>query len=65
MRVHSPAAPEATYTVVENDSLSRIAQRLLGSGHKWTELFEANRDQLDSPDEIRPGMTLRIPGTTG
>jgi nucleoid-associated protein YgaU len=57
----TPAAP-ATYTVREGDSLSRIAQRLLGSQQKWPALYEANRDQLDTPNDLRPGMTLKVPG---
>jgi nucleoid-associated protein YgaU len=51
----------ATYTVKDDDVLSSIAQRLLGSARKYHLIFEHNRDQLDSPDDLRPGMTLRIP----
>lgn len=59
--VAAPSAPK-TYTVRKNDSLSEIAQRLLGSGRKYLVLYEANRDVLSSPDALRPGMVLRIPG---
>ena len=28
---------------------------------EWREIFELNRDQLDSADHIRPGMVLQLP----
>jgi len=56
-----PAATK-TYTVRDGDSLSRIAGKLLGSMNKWPALYKANRDQLDTPDDLRPGMTLKVPG---
>jgi Tfp pilus assembly protein FimV len=58
---NAPATPR-TYTVQKNDSLSEIAQRVLGSGRKYLAIYEANRDVLSSPDALRPGMVLRIPG---
>ena len=48
-----------SYTVQKGDSLSAIGSRL---GVAWRDIFEANRDQLDDPDKIRPGQKLRIPG---
>lgn len=50
-----------TITVQAGDSLTRLAQQHLGSSSRWQQLFEANRDQLDRPDEIRSGMQLRLP----
>jgi nucleoid-associated protein YgaU len=47
-----------TYTVQPGDTLSEIGQRL---GVAWRDIFEANRDQLNDPDKIQPGQTLRIP----
>ena len=54
-------APERTYTVQEGDTLSAIAERFYGSAGEYPRIFEANRDQLDNPDVIYPGQTLRIP----
>lgn len=51
-----------TYTVVSGDSLSKIAQREYGDANKWRTIFEANKDQINDPDLIHPGQTLRIPG---
>ena len=47
-----------SYTVQRGDTLSEIGQRL---GVAWRDIFEANRDQLNDPDRIQPGQTLRIP----
>lgn len=65
-----PAAPVAeptggaggTYTVQRGDTLSKIAQRTLGNGARWKEIFEANRDQLSNPNLIYPGTVLKVPG---
>lgn len=54
----------ATYTVVSGDSLWKIAQRLLGNGNRYMEIYEANRDSLSSPGSIRVGQVLQIPGAT-
>lgn len=56
------AAPPTTVTVEEGDNLSTIAKRVLGDEKRWTEIFEANRDQLRDPNRINVGMTLRLPG---
>lgn len=49
------------YTVEKGDTLGKIAERLLGKANRYPEIFEANRDQLDNPDLIRPGQVLTIP----
>lgn len=56
----APSA-ERTYTVQEGDTLSAIAERFYGSANEYPRIFEANRDQLENPDLIYPGQTLRIP----
>jgi nucleoid-associated protein YgaU len=64
-RVEEPAAEatpaERTYTVQEGDNLSAIAERFYGSQAEWSRIYEANRDQIENPDLIHPGQTLRIP----
>jgi nucleoid-associated protein YgaU len=47
--------------VQEGDSLWRIAKKVYGAGHRWNEIWEANRDVLASEDDVTPGMTLVIP----
>lgn len=55
----SPA--ERTYTVVEGDSLSRIAKHHYGDANKWRTIYEANRALIKDPDLIYPGQSFRIP----
>ncbi len=50
-----------TYTVKSGDTLWAIAKEIYGSGTKYQKIFEANTDQLDDPDKIRPGQVLVIP----
>jgi nucleoid-associated protein YgaU len=52
---------EQTYTVRAGDTLSHIAQHHYGKASRWHAIFEANRDQLDDPDLIRPGQVLKLP----
>lgn len=50
-----------TYTVKAGDTLSKIAKEHLGDANSYMAIFEANRDQLDDPDKIKPGQVLKIP----
>ena len=57
-----PAGDTKTYVVKKGDSLSEIAQREMGDGDRWKELYEANKDAVgDNPDLIQPGTELTIP----
>lgn len=58
--IDEPAA-DSTYTVVSGDSLSKIAKKFYGNANRWHAIFDANRDQLDNPDLIKPGQVLKIP----
>lgn len=69
----TPEAPSAaqqlpTYVVVPRDSLWRIAERHLGDGLRWHEIWDLNRGQLEAdgrtmrdPNLIRPGWVLTLP----
>lgn len=50
-----------TYTVKPGDTLSKIARDELGDGNAYMKIFEANRDQLNDPNMIKPGQVLKIP----
>jgi len=54
-----------TYTVgtweKDRDCLWNIARKMLGDPFLWTELFEANKNQIEVPDLIYPGQILVIP----
>jgi nucleoid-associated protein YgaU len=54
-------AAAGSYTVVDGDNLWKIAQKTYGSGARWNEIFEANKDVMRDADSLKVGMTLRIP----
>ena len=58
-----PVAPASTgpttYTVVEGDSLWKIAERTYGAGERWTEISRAN--SLRRPNLIQVGAELELP----
>jgi nucleoid-associated protein YgaU len=56
-----PAAGSGTYTVKAGDTLSKIAKQHLGDANAYMRIFEANRDQLSNPDQIKPGQVLKLP----
>jgi nucleoid-associated protein YgaU len=51
-----------TLVVVQGNSLWRIARNTYGSGFRYTEIFEANRDQIKDADLIFPGQVFKMPG---
>lgn len=57
----SEGAEPVFHTVVKGDSLWKIAEKTLGNGARYTEIFEANKPMLTDPDKIYPGQVLRIP----
>ncbi|HKE68347.1 MAG TPA: LysM peptidoglycan-binding domain-containing protein, partial [Nocardioidaceae bacterium] len=64
----SPPTPPTPYIVKPGDSLSAIAERLLGDANRYGEIFELNAGKpqpdggrLTDPDKIWPGWSLEIP----
>ena len=53
----------STYTVKKGDSLWSISKQQLGSGARWREIYEANKDVIKNPNRIYVGQVLQIPGT--
>jgi len=52
----------ATHTVVEGETLYRLARRYYHGSHlHWIRIWEANRDRIAHPDVIVPGQKLEIP----
>jgi len=60
-QVQEEAEEARSYVVTAGDSLSKIAEELLGDAGRWTEIFEANKDKIDDPDDIKEGQELNIP----
>ena len=56
-----------TYTVKSGDTLWSIAAQptVYGNATKWRRLYEANHNLLKSPDQLRVGMTLKVPQAPG
>lgn len=50
-----------TVRVQGNDTLRRISMRVYGSQDRWQEIYEANRDILRRPEDVRTGQVLVIP----
>lgn len=53
--------PSEYYTIVSGDTLGGIAAKFLGSGSRYPEIFEANREVIEDPNKIFPGQKIRIP----
>lgn len=52
---------ERFYETVKGDSLWKISRSFYGTGTRWNILYNANRDQMPSPDVLKIGQTLMIP----
>ena len=50
-----------SYTVKNGDTLSGLSTLFLGTSSRYLEIFELNRDRMQSENDLRVGMTLRIP----
>ena len=56
----SPYSGFAQYTVQGGDTLRTIAERFYGDADRFRIIFQANRDQIEDPDQIFPGQVLRV-----
>ncbi len=59
----APAGDGTSYVVVKGDTLTKIAERTLGDGNKWTLIRDANPGK--DPKRLKIGDTLQIPGAGG
>jgi nucleoid-associated protein YgaU len=53
--------PGDAVTIVRGDNLWNIARGALGSGERYTTIYEANRNQIRDPNLIYPGQVFVIP----
>ena len=61
-----PSHPEEEATfrmhrVTKGETLSGLAKTYLGSSSRFLEIYEANRDVLRNPNDLKVGMEIRIP----
>lgn len=59
--VASAGTADSVVVVQRDDSLWQIAERTLGDGEHWPQIYELNRDQIADPDQIDVGWVLRLP----
>lgn len=50
-----------SYTVQSGDSLTKISEKFYGTQADWRRIFDANRDKISRPNQLRVGMVIRIP----
>ena len=59
------ATQDVLYIVQTGDSLGSLALRFYGDADLNGAIFKANRQVLDSPESLRPGVKLLIPARLG
>lgn len=64
LKVERPEPEAEFYEVKSGDSLSKIAKQFYGDANKYNVIFEANRPMLKDPDELYPGLKLRVPAAS-
>lgn len=56
-----PEPAVVTYTVVKGDCLWIIAEKYLGDGRRYIEIYELNKDIIKNPNLIYISQVLKIP----
>jgi nucleoid-associated protein YgaU len=51
----------AEYTIKIGDTLWDISQQAYGTGYKWTEIYNANKETLQSPGILHVGDKISLP----
>src|SRR5688572_11160031 len=68
-RASAPTRPSTpggrTHTVAAKETLYGISMKYYGNGRHVEAIYQANRDQMRSKEDVRPGMTLRLPAAEG
>ena len=59
--VEQSAVSVPTITVKTGDSLWSLAQRAYNDGTKYKKILAANKDQISSHKNLKPGMVLKVP----
>ena len=56
-----PGPGARTYVVREGDTLASISRKFYKSTGRWKKIQDANKNVLDDPAKLKPGITLTIP----
>jgi tetratricopeptide (TPR) repeat protein len=68
-RASAPSRPSGTggrtHTVAPKETLYGLSMKYYGNGRHVEAIYQANRDQMRNKEDVRPGMTLRIPAAEG
>jgi len=57
----TPTPATRSYTIVDGDTLTRIARKMYGSSERWPQILEANHDVIHDVNNLTVGAKLRIP----
>ena len=56
-----PGTTPRSYVVREGDTLASISRKFYKSSGRWKKIRDANKNVIDNPAKLKPGMTLTIP----
>lgn len=56
-----PMVEYVDYTIEKNDTLQKISKKFYDTYRKWPQIYEANKDVIKDPNNITPGVKIRIP----
>jgi nucleoid-associated protein YgaU len=59
--VTQQAGTARVHVVQQGDTLYRLSTQYYGTGRRYREIYEANRDVMRSEIDLRIGMQLKIP----
>jgi nucleoid-associated protein YgaU len=51
----------SVYVTKDGDTLPFIAKQLYGDSRRWREIYDLNRDQLETPSAVKAGQRLKLP----
>ena len=51
-----------TYKIKAEDTLKDIARKFFADEEKWRKIYDANKELIEDPENLRPGTTIKIPG---
>jgi len=56
-----PQIGQKKYIVQKGEGLWQVSEKHYNDGNKYFQIYEANKDKMKSPEDIREGMELLIP----